>query len=120
MPARNYRDLIVWNKAFELTLSVYAETKGFPMEEKIGITAQLRKACVSIASNVAEGEGRKSPAEFRRFLFVALGSLKEAETQILICDALGYFKQKRGAELMELSSEVGRLLNGLIRSLSTG
>ncbi len=120
MPSRNYRDLIVWKKAFDLTLAVYAGTKGFPMEEKFGITAQLRKACVSIPSNIAEGEGRKSPVEFRRFLFIALGSLKETETQIMICDALGYFKPNRAAELMGRAAEVGRLINGLIRSLSTG
>jgi four helix bundle protein len=100
-------------------LAVYAETKSFPNEEKYGITAQLRKACVSIPSNVAEGEGRKSPNEFRRYLFIALGSLKETETQILLCDALGYFKPNRAAELMALSAEAGRLINGLIKSLST-
>ena len=77
MPARNYRDLIVWKKAFDLTLTVYAETACFPSEEKYGITAQLRKACVSIPSNIAEGEGRKSASEFRRYLFIALGSLRK-------------------------------------------
>jgi four helix bundle protein len=119
MPARNYRDLIAWEKAFELTLAVYAETKCFPIEERYGITAQIRKACVSVPSNIAEGEGRKSASEFRRYLFIALGSLKETETQILICDALGYFKASRAAQLMALSAEAGRLINGLIRSLST-
>ena len=92
MPARNYRDLIVWQKAFGLTLVVYRQTLQFPIEEKYGITAQIRRASVSIPSNIAEGQGRKSPSEFRRFLFIALGSLKEVETQILISDALGYFK----------------------------
>jgi four helix bundle protein len=106
-------------KAFELTLAVYAETKSFPSEEKYGITAQLRKACVSIPSNIAEGEGRKSASEFRRHLFIAFGSLKEAETQILICDALGYFKPDAADKLMTLAAQAGRLVNGLIRSLST-
>jgi len=118
MPARNYQDLIVWQKAFALTLEVYRQTLHFPIEEKYGITAQLRKACVSIPSNIAEGEGRKSASEFRRYLFIALGSLKEAETQILICDALGYFKQNEAGKLLAIAAEVGRLLNGLNRSLT--
>jgi four helix bundle protein len=118
MPAKNYRDLIAWGKAFELTMAVYAETKCFPIEEKYGITAQLRRACVSIPSNIAEGEGRKSASEFRRFLFIALGSLKEAETQILLCDALGYFKPNKANKLLAQSDEVGRLLSGLLKSLA--
>ncbi len=117
MPARNYRDLIVWKKAFDLALTVYEETACFPREEKYGITAQLRKACVSIPSNIAEGEGRKSSSEFRRYLFIALGSLKEAETQILICESLGYLRPTKAAIFMELTAEIGRLLNGLSKSL---
>jgi four helix bundle protein len=119
MPAKCYRDLIAWKKAFELTLSVYAETRNFPVEEKYGITAQLRKACVSIPSNIAEGEGRKSSSEFRRYLYIALGSLKETETQILISDALGYLRPKKAVELLSLADEVGRLLTGLTKSLTT-
>ena len=118
MPARNYRDLIVWKKSFDLTLLIYRETASFPREEKYGITAQLRKACVSIPSNIAEGEGRKSAIEFRRYLSIALGSLKEAETQILISDALGYFKPNTAAKFMEMAAEIGRLLSGLSKSLS--
>lgn len=110
--------MIVWRKAFELTLAVYAETVNFPLEEKYGITAQLRKACVSIPSNIAEGEGRKSASEFRRYLYIALGSLKETETQILISDALGYFKPDKAAKLLAIADEVGRMITGLIKSLS--
>jgi four helix bundle protein len=118
VPARNYRDLIVWQKAFVLAVTIYRETLYFPAEEKYGITSQLRRACVSIPSNIAEGEGRRSPSEFRRYLFIALGSLKEAETQILISDALGYFKPNEASKLMTIAAEVGRLLNGLSNSLS--
>jgi four helix bundle protein len=118
MPARNYRDLIAWKKAFELTLAVYEETADFPVEEKYGITAQLRKACVSIPSNIAEGEGRKSPIEFRRYLIIALGSLKEAETQILLSEALRYFKPNKAGKLMTMAAEVGRLITGLSKSLT--
>jgi four helix bundle protein len=118
MPARNYRDLIAWQEAFDLALAIYEETLCFPIEEKYGITSQLRKACVSISSNIAEGEGRKSHSEFRRYLFIALGSLKEAETQILISDALGYFKPNKATKLMAMAAEVGRLITGLSKSLA--
>ncbi|MBN1566252.1 MAG: four helix bundle protein [Acidobacteria bacterium] len=119
MAARNYRDLIAWKKAFELALAVYAETVCFPQEEKYGITAQLRRACVSIPSNIAEGEGRKSPSIFRHCLSIALGSLKEAETQILLSEALGYIRPDRTTALMAKAAEVGRLINGLSNSLTT-
>jgi four helix bundle protein len=118
VPARNYRDLIVWQKSFDLAVAVYQETLGFPAEEKYGITSQLRRACVSIPSNIAEGEGRRSPIQFRRYLFIALGSLKEVETQILISEAPGYFKPNQAGKLITMAAEVGRLLNGLSNSLS--
>ena len=118
MPAKSYRDLVAWKKAFDLALAVYAETKYFPIEEKYGITAQIGKACVSIPSNIAEGEGRKSANEFRRYLFIALGSLKETETQILISNALGYLKQGKADKLLTQSDDVGRLLTGLLKSLA--
>ena len=117
MQATNYRDLIAWNKAFELALAIYKETSYFPVQERYGITFQLRKASISIPSNIAEGEGRRSESEFRRYLLIALGSLKEVETQVLISDALGYFKQNKAADLMTRTAEVGRLINGLFRSL---
>jgi four helix bundle protein len=117
MMARNYRDLIVWQKAFELALAIYAETACFPAEERYGITSQLRKAGVSIPSNIAEGEGRNSRNEFRHFLSIAHGSLREVETPILITEALGYMKKDRSNKIMTMASEVGRLINGLSRSL---
>ena len=113
----HYRDLIAWNKAFELALAIYRDTSRFPVEERYGITFQIRKAGISIPSNIAEGEGRRSRTEFRRYLSIALGSLKEFETQISLSDALGYFQQKQTAKLMRMSAEVGRLINGLSRSL---
>ncbi len=92
MVATNYRDLIAWNKAFKLALEIYAATSRFPAEERYGLIFQLRKAGISIPSNIAEGEGRGSGNEFHRYLSIALGSLKEVETQILISEALGYFQ----------------------------
>ena len=115
MPARNYRDLIAWKKAFELTLAVYAETACFPTEEKFGIYSTTQEGVYLDTIKYCGGGGRKSASEFRRYLFIALGSLKEAETQILIADALGYFKPNKAAKLMALSAEVGRLINGLIK-----
>jgi four helix bundle protein len=117
MPGKDYRNLIAWNKAIELALAIYKDTAHFPNEERYGITAQIRKAGISIPSNIAEGEGRRPKREFRHFLFIALGSLMEVETQILISEALGYLKRHQAENLMAMTSEVGRLLNGLSRSL---
>jgi four helix bundle protein len=116
MPARDYRDLIAWKKSFELALAVYRGTTDFPIQEKYSLTSQIRRAGISVPSNIAEGEGRKSK-EFRHYLTIALGSLKELETQVLIADALGYFKEGQSTALMQMAAEVGRLINGLSRSL---
>ena len=117
MPGKHYRNLIAWKKAFELAMAIYEGTSHFPVEERYGITAQIRRAGISIPSNIAKGEGRRSKREFRRFLFIALGSLMEVETQILISDSLGYFKPRQAENLLTRTAEVGRLLNGLSRSL---
>lgn len=116
MTGKDYRDLIAWKKAFQFVLAVYKETSNFPVEERYGMTSQLRRASVSIPSNIAEGQGRQR-GNFLRFLLIALGSLKEAETQILISDALGYFKPQRASKLMTMAAEISRLINGLCRSL---
>jgi four helix bundle protein len=117
MAGKCYRDLIVWQKAFELAMAVYEATAHFPREERYGITSQIRKAAISIPSNIAEGQGRRSKREFRHFLFIALGSLMEVETQILISKALTYLKSSQTEKLLAKIAEVGRLLNGLSKSL---
>jgi four helix bundle protein len=117
MSSGDYRNLIVWKKAFELTVTIYRETSKFPIEEKYGLTSQLRRASVSITSNIAEGQGRHSRAEFLHYLSIALGSLKEVETQLLISDALGYIRTGQIATLLSLIAEVGRLITGLSKSL---
>ncbi len=91
----DYRDLIAWKKAFELVIAVYRETSHFPVEERFGITGQIRRACVSVPSNIAEGQGRNSKGEFVHHLLIALGSLKELETQLLISGALGFLKSQQ-------------------------
>ena len=117
MAVRNYSELIVWQKAMDLVAMIYASTKAFPKEELYGLTNQLRRAVVSIPSNIAEGQGRRSTNEFVRYLSIAHGSLREVETQILIAERLGYLLAPASRELMNSASEVGRLINGLINSL---
>ncbi len=118
MATKIYSDLIVWQRAMDLVEQVYLASKSFPKEETYGLCSQLRRACVSIPSNIAEGQGRNSAKEFLHFLSIAYGSLREAETQILIAGRLAYLEQKQVTALMELAGEVGRLLNGLSKSLS--
>jgi four helix bundle protein len=114
---KNYRDLIAWQKAMDLVEMVYKATGQFPKEELYGLTNQLRRAVASIPSNIAEGQGRNSRNEFRRFLTIRHGSLREVETQILIAERLHYLNQAQTEPLMNLSSEVGRLINGLCNSI---
>lgn len=118
MATKIYSDLIAWKRAMDFVEQVYLATRSFPKEETYGLSSQLRRACVSIPSNIAEGQGRNSVKEFLHFLSIAYGSLREAETQILIAGRLGYLEQKQVASLMELAGEVGRLLNGLSKSLA--
>lgn len=117
---RNYTELIAWQKAMDLTEAVYKSTQDFPREELYGLTSQLRRAAVSVSSNVAEGQGRWSTAEFVHHLSIAHGSLRELETQVLLAGRLGYLKKSQMTDLMDRSSEVGRLLNGLSNSLTRG
>ena len=117
---QNYRDLIAWQKAMDLVEHVYAATKAFPGDERYGLTMQLRRAVVSVPSNIAEGQGRRSRNEFVHFLSVAHGSLREVETQLLIAVRLGYLRREVSTPVLELSDEVGRLVSGLARSLDRG
>lgn len=117
MKVRMYSELIVWQKAMELVQEIYTATKHFPKEEIYGLTSQIRRAAVSVPSNIAEGQGRRSTAEFLHHLSFAYGSLMEVETQILIAGRLNYIEQSEVERLMEKAGEVGRLLNGLSNSL---
>jgi four helix bundle protein len=117
MAVQTYEDLEVWQKAMELVALIYRLTKGFPREEIYGLTSQLRRAVVSVPSNIAEGQGRRSTKEFLNHLSMARGSLLEAETQMEIALRLNYLKPEQKAQVKELTSTVGRLLNGLIRAL---
>jgi four helix bundle protein len=118
MAGKNYRDLIAWQKAMAFVEEVYKASAHFPREEIYTLTAQLRRAAISIPSSIAEGQGRQSRREFRNFLRIAHGSLREVETQILLAEPLRYVDASATIRLMQISCEIGRLLNGLIRSLS--
>lgn len=114
---RSYRDLVVWQKSMALVTEVYRCTENFPRTETFGLVTQLRRAAVSIPSNIAEGQGRLSTGEFRQFLGHARGSLLELETQVLIAQDLGYLPAEQVDELLEHTAEMGRILNGLLASL---
>ena len=114
---RCYRDLIAWQKSMELVLEVYHCTQNFPKPETYGLVLQLRRAAVSVPSNIAEGHARSSTGEFRQFLGHALGSLMEIESQTLISQNLGYLETGKSSELLRYTGEVGKLVNGLLRSL---
>ncbi len=117
MSGKNYSDLIVWQKAIEFVCAVYDQTRTFPADERFGLTSQIRRAAVSIPANIAEGQGRTSKKEFLNFLSIAHGSLREVETFIVIARRLNFLKPTSAEPLLIQAGEVGRLLNGLMRSL---
>jgi four helix bundle protein len=114
---KSYRDLAAWQRAMELVEGVYQATQRWPREEIHGLINQVRRAAVSIPANIAEGQGRRNPREFIRFLNIATGSLHEVETHLLIAERLHYIDEQSRASLLQLSAETGRIFNGLIRSL---
>lgn len=112
-----YEDLIAWQKAISLTESVYLFTKGYPKDELYGLVSQTRRAAVSLPLNIAEGQARGSKKEFRQFLLIARGSAYELLTSLLIASKLGYLTQEQYSSLEEKTSEVTKLISGLINSL---
>jgi four helix bundle protein len=114
-----YRDLKVWQAAMEMVRDVYRLTREFPREETYGLTIQLRRAAVSIPSNIAEGKGRSSDKELLHFLSNAKGSLFEVETQVMIAGSLGYLTHSQGEGLLSQTAQLGRLLNGLMKAFRT-
>ena len=114
MESKGYEQLIVWQKAMDLTVEIYRLTKTLPKEELYAISNQMRRAAVSIPSNIAEGQSRNSPKEFTQFLNIAKGSNAELFTQLLICERVGYMSSSHLAPIKELSREIGRMLSTLI------
>lgn len=114
---KSYRDLEVWQKAMALAKDIYEATVGFPVEERFGLVNQMRRAAVSIPSNLAEGHARSGSSEFRHFVSIAMGSTAELETQILLSAELGYLKTKERDDLFEQLNTIGKMLRGLHKSL---
>ena len=118
---KNFRDLIVWRKSHELVLDLYRSTNSIPQEEKYGLTSQIRRAAVSIPSNIAEGCGRSSDLDFARFLQITMGSASEVEYQLLLTHELGYLKSKDYERLNQSVGEVKKMLTSFLKTLrSTG
>jgi len=114
---KNYRDLKVWQKSYRLCLDLYRITKKFSKEERFGLTSQIRRAAVSIPSNIAEGYGRKTTADYLRSLYIAYGSVCELETQVLLSGDLNYVNKQNLRALKDDTEEVERMLKALIKSL---
>ncbi|NDW08856.1 four helix bundle protein [Dysgonomonas sp. 520] len=114
-----HKDLIVWKKGINLVKVVYDMTAGFPSSEQFGLTSQIRRSAVSIPSNIAEGCGRNSDKELIQFLYIALGSATELETQIIISGELNFLKKEDVAVLNESVNEIIKMTTSLIKSLKT-
>lgn len=114
---KSYRDLDVWQKAMDLVVVCYRITKNFPEREIYGLAGQLRRAAVSIPANIAEGRERQHKKEFLQHLSIAYGSLAELETHIQIAERLNYIKGDQLKEVLDKTAEIGRMLNGLRKSL---
>ena len=118
MPVASYRELIAWQKAMDLVVDVYQLSAGFPSSELYGLTNQVRRAAASVPSNIAEGQGRGIGGEFAHHLRIAQGSRQEVETQLLLATQLGFLPEGRVQDTLSRSEELGRVLSGLLRSVS--
>ena len=116
---QNVQDLTVWQRAMDLTVCVYRLTQSFPRQETYGLTSQLRRASVSVASNIAEGRGRLNTAEFRQFLGIALGSTFEIKTQLIVAKRLDMGSAATIDKATALSEEVSKMLTSFIQKLSS-
>ncbi len=117
---RGFQDLVVWQKAVALTFQIYQITKGFPREEVYGLTSQIRRAAVSIPSNIAEGQGRGSHTAFASHLDIAIGSASELETQLTSAEKIGYLPKEQFITLLTELTNIIRMLYGLLRKIQPG
>ena len=120
MYLQSYKEFTVWQKAMDLTVEIYKLVKLLPKEETYALSDQMRRAVVSIPSNIAEGQGRNSTKEFVKFLGIARGSNSELETQLQICMKLNYVTDQEAEKTLKLCEEVGKMLNSLIKKLRQG
>ncbi len=115
---KTHKELIAWQKAYNLCLKTFKSTEKFPRSEQFGLTSQLKRSALSIPSNIAEGYNRGSTSEYIRLLYISYASLAELETQLMIAHDLGYIQTDEFNNLINLQKEVQRIMWGLIRSLS--
>lgn len=116
---RSFEELEVWRKSIDLTEAIYHASGRWPLEERYGLTQQLRRAAASVAANIAEGAERGGTREFLRFLSIARGSLAESKTFLILAERLNYLDVSEGARLKERTDEIGRMLSGLAKSLQS-
>jgi len=114
---KNYKELHVWQKSYAFCLQIYKGTQKFPNEEKFGLTSQIRRSAISIPSNIAEGYGRRTTADYIRFLYIAYGSLCELETQMMLASDLTYIENRESNSLLTNISDIERMLKSLIKAL---
>ena len=114
---KDYKELQVWQKAVSLVTETYKTTRGFPADERFGLTSQIRRSVTSVPANIAEGWGRGSTKEYVQFLIIARGSLLELETHLIVSGNLGYLGQSQVEAAQKQIDEIGRMINSLIRSL---
>src|SRR4051794_19604237 len=117
---QNYKDLVVWQKGIALAKATYRLTRTLPIEEKFGLVSQMRRAAVSIPSNIAEGQARHTTGEFIQFISHAEGSVAELETQFILSIELGFSQTEQAKPAFSLLDDIRRMLNGLRRKLSSG
>ncbi len=115
---RSYRDLIVWQRAVDLTVMIYEISSRLPKSEVYGLTSQLRRSAVSIAANIAEGHARETTRDYLRFLSIAGGSLSETETHLILCERLGLLPRSTVKPAMEAADELGRMLRSMKSALT--
>jgi len=120
MKARSYRELLVWQRSMALATQIYEATRSFPREEIYGLTSQLRRAAISVPSNIAEGYGRGSDKSFSLFLTQARGSLYEVETQLEIAANLNYLSSEEAARITQSTQKIARMMNAFLRTIRTG
>lgn len=116
MQGKNHKELLVWQKAMQLVVDVYNLIRLLPKEETYGLSDQMRRAAISIPSNIAEGNARSSQKDMVHFLYIAQGSRAELETQLELCELIGYISKGRLEPVLMQTQEIGRMLSGLIKS----
>ena len=118
MGVKSYKELIVWQKSMTVAQDVYALVKKLPKEELFALSDQIRRAAVSIPSNIAEGSVRGTDTDFARFLRISHGSLSELETQLILCTRIGYLKEEEIIQVMNTIDEIGKMINSLLTKLN--